>query len=129
MARGMITVESTGNFRKTENFLGFAKKMNARSILEKYGDKGVKLLADATPVDSGVTAASWSYEIVERPGHMSIIWKNSSSGGNIPVVILIRYGHATRNGGYVEGNDFMTPVVNKIFKEMADTIWKEVTKK
>lgn len=129
MAGSIITVESTGNFRKTERFLDFAKKMNVRSKLEHYGEKGVKLLADATPVDTGVTAASWSYEIVERPGHISIIWKNSSASNNIPIVILIRYGHATRNGGYVEGNDFMTPVVNKVFKEMADTIWKEVTKK
>ena len=48
--------------------------------------------------------------------------------GNTPIVILIRYGHATRNGGYVTGNDFMTPVLEQVFKEMADTIWREVTK-
>ena len=86
------------------------------------------LLASATPKDTGNTAASWSYEIQEENGSISIYWKNTSMVGNTPIVILIRYGHATRNGGYVAPNDFITPVLEKIFKEMADAIWKEVTK-
>ena len=66
--------------------------------------------------------------IVDEKGMISIYWKNSSMIGATPIVVLIRYGHATRNGGYVVPNDFITPIPEKIFKEMADTIWMEVTK-
>lgn len=128
MAKSMISVSSTGNFKNIEGFFKRTKKKNLRRYLEYYGAKGVELLASATPKDTGVTAASWSYEIQEENGSISIYWKNSSMIGNTPIVILIRYGHATRNGGYVTGNDFITPVLEKVFKEMADTIWKEVTK-
>lgn len=128
MAKSMISVSSTGNFKNIDGFFKRTKKKNLRRYLEYYGVKGVELLASATPKDTGVTAASWSYEIQEENGSISIYWKNSSMIGNTPIVILIRYGHATRNGGYVTGNDFITPVLEKVFKEMADTIWKEVTK-
>lgn len=128
MARGMISVSSSGNFKNIEGFFKRTKKKNLRKYLEYYGAKGVDLLASATPKDTGNTAASWSYEIQEENGSISIYWKNSSMVGNTPIVILIRYGHATRNGGYVTPNDFITPVLEKVFKEMADAIWKEVTK-
>lgn len=128
MARSLITVQQSGNFRNIEGFFKRTKKKNLLKYLEYYGAKGVELLAAATPKDTGVTAASWSYEIEEDGGDYSIYFKNSNMIGNTPIVILIRYGHATRNGGYVTGNDFMTPVLEQVFKEMADTIWREVTK-
>lgn len=128
MARGMISVTQSGSFENIEGFFKRTKKKNLAKYLEYYGKRGVELLAAETPKDTGKTAASWSYEIVEEDGTISIYWKNSSMIGNTPIVVLIRYGHATRNGGYVVPNDFMTPIVNRLFKEMADTIWKEVTK-
>lgn len=128
MARSLITVSETGNFKNIEGFFKRTQKKNLIKKLEKYGQQGVELLAAATPKDTGETAASWSYEVVDEKGSYSIIYKNSSAIGNTPIVILIRYGHATRNGGYVIGNDFITPVMKKMFNEMADTIWKEVTK-
>lgn len=128
MARSLITVRQSGSFKNIEGFFKRTQKKNIRKHLEYYGAKGVELLAAATPKDTGLTAASWSYEIEEVNGDYSIYFKNSNMIGNTPIVILIRYGHATRNGGYVTGNDFMTPVLEKVFKEMADTIWREVTK-
>lgn len=128
MAKGMISVASSGSFKNIEGFFKWTKRKNIRKWLEYFGEKGVRLLAAETPVDSGVTADSWSYEIVEKNGSISIYWKNSAMAGNTPVVILIQYGHATRNGGYVEPHDFINPITEKLFKEMADTIWKEVTR-
>lgn len=128
MAKGMITVESTGSFKNIEGFFKRTKRKNIRKQLECYGEKGVRLLAAETPIDSGVTASSWSYEIVEKNGSISIYWKNNAMVGNTPIVILIQYGHATGNGGYVEPHDFINPITEKLFKEMADTIWKEVTR-
>lgn len=127
MARSYITVTQAGNFTNIEGFFKRTKKLNLKKKLEVYGKRGVDLLAAATPKDTGNTAASWYYEIVEEKGQVSIMFNNSSMIGAMPIVILIRYGHATRNGGFVEGNDFITPVIEKLFKKMANDIWKEVT--
>ena len=127
MASSYITISQSGNFKNIEGFFKRTKKLNLKKRLEEYGKRGVDLLAAATPKDTGNTAASWSYEIVEEKGQVSIMFSNSSMIGAMPIVILIRYGHATRNGGFVEGNDFITPVIEKLFKKMANDIWKEVT--
>lgn len=126
MARGMISIETTGNFKNIEGFFKRTQRKNFRKELERYGELGVQMLAAETPVDNGNTAASWSYEIEDKKGVISIYWRNTAVAGSIPIVILIRYGHATGNGGYVEPNDFISPVMNSLFKDMADTIWREV---
>lgn len=130
MARPIITLKSYGN---TKNVEGFFKRMQQRNFvkyLEYYGERGVEALALETPVDTGKTAMSWGYEITQEPGRITLTWTNSSQAGDttIPVVLLIQYGHATRNGGYVAPYDFINPVTREIFQEIADTIWKEVTR-
>lgn len=127
--RGIISIDTTGNFKNIDGFFKRTKRKNFRKELERYGEMGIQLLSEETPVDTGNAAASWSYEIKEWFGDISIYWKNSAMAGSIPVVILIKYGHATGNGGYVQPNDFISPVVNALFKDMADTIWEEVTRK
>lgn len=91
---------------------------------------GVAALRAATPVESSETAQSWYYEIVDRPGYYSIHWLNSHivEPGRIPVAVLIQYGHATRNGAYVEGVDYINPALRPIFDQIADDMWREVTK-
>jgi len=98
--------------------------------LEKYGAIGVQALSQATPRDSGDTANSWYYEIVQRPGYYAIHWLNShvEDPGRIPVAVLLQYGHATRNGGYVQGRDYINPAMRPIFDQIAAEMWKEVTK-
>jgi len=98
--------------------------------LEKYGAIGVAALKQATPVESSETANSWYYEIVDRPGYYSIHWLNShiEDPGRIPVAVLIQYGHATGNGGYVQGRDYINPALQPIFDQIVADMWKEVTK-
>ncbi|MBO7449392.1 MAG: HK97 gp10 family phage protein [Clostridiales bacterium] len=127
MAKGMISVTTTGSFKNIEGFFKKTKRKNFRKHLEYYGELGVRLLASETPVDTGDAASSWSYEIEDKNGVISIYWKNSAMAGDIPVVLLVKYGHATGNGGYVEPNDFISPVMNLLFQDIADKIWKEVT--
>jgi hypothetical protein len=90
---------------------------------------GVAALQAATPKDSADTANGWYYEIVSKPGYFAIHWLNSNivNPGQIPVAVLIQYGHATRNGGYVEGVDYINPALRPIFDQMAADMWKEVT--
>jgi hypothetical protein len=99
-------------------------------VLHKYGGIGVAALQKATPKDSADTAMSWYYEIVDRKGYFAIHWLNSNvvQPGNIPVAVLLQYGHATGNGAYVQGQDYINPALKPIFDQMAADMWKEVTK-
>lgn len=124
----MIKVSQRGNFNKTERFLNHAVKAEYLSILEKYGQEGVIALSNATPVDSGKTASSWYYKIEHTDRSYTITWCNSNVVDGVPVVVLIQYGHGTRNGGYVEGNDYIHPSIKPIFEELANAAWKEVTR-
>lgn len=123
----MLRIKHRGNFNNTERFLTNATKANYLRILDKYGREGVDALASATPVDSGLTANSWGYEINITGGSFSITWTNTNMEGGIPVAILIQYGHGTRNGGYVQGLDYINPTIQPIFEKIANEIWKEVT--
>lgn len=126
----MITVKASGSFKNTEKFINHASSANIRRILESYGRAGVDALARATPIDTGKTSESWDFEIVQGKGMIKVVWTNSNMAGdtNIPIAILLEYGHATRNGGYVTGIDYINPALSKIFDKMANDAWKEVTK-
>lgn len=115
---------------KTESFLENTQKTLKNNLiqrLEYYGEKGVRALSDATPVDTGKTSKSWKYEIEKTDRGISIHWLNTNIVDDwCNVAIMIQYGHATRNGGWVEGRDYINPAIRPIFDEMAKNIWKEV---
>ena len=123
----LLTFNHTGDFKKTDKL--FHKIIEARYMnkLQKYGEKGVQALRSATPIESGKTAESWSYEIIEGDGQTSIYWKNSNTNNGVNIAFILQYGHGTGTGGYVEGIDYINPAIQPIFKEMAEQIWKEVT--
>lgn len=124
-----IKIKQKGNFSRTEMFFERCKNLFKLGVLDKYGREGVNALAMATPVDSGITAASWRYKVTYTKGSVSIEWYNDNdTKTGIPIVVLIQYGHGTRNGGYVRGNDFINPAMKPIFDKIADALWKEVTK-
>jgi mRNA-degrading endonuclease RelE of RelBE toxin-antitoxin system len=121
----MIRLANRGNFNKTMSFFRGTKTLSQKwkSIFEKYGEKGLKILKRYTPKDTGDTANKWSYRITKR----AIIFENSNVNKGIPIVVLIQYGHATRNGGYVPPNDFINANIKPIFDKIAQDCWKEVT--
>lgn len=124
----MITFTQRGSFKNTEEYLRHLQTAELFAVLEKYGSIGVAALSNATPKDTGLTAASWYYDIEQRPGYYSIRWHNSHVEKGLPIAILIQYGHGTGTGGYVEGRDYINPAIRPIFDEMANEAWKEVTK-
>ena len=124
----MITFRQKGDFSKLTRYLERAKEVVKLGDLDKYGREGVAALASATPVDSGLTAASWSYEITNRNGSTTISFKNSNIQNGVPIAIILQYGHGTRNGGWVQGRDYINPAIQPIFDRIANEAWREVTK-
>lgn len=125
-----VSVKVSGTYNKTYEFLRRMQSPNRFKALEKYGPKGVAALKQATPEDSGETANAWYYEIVNRPGYFSIHWLNShiEEPGTIPIAAIIQYGHGTRQGGYVQGRDYINPALKPIFDQIVSDMWREVTK-
>lgn len=121
-----ITFKSKGDFSKLTNWLERAKEGIRVGELDKYGRAGVAALAESTPKDTGLTASSWDYEIVQSSGQVKINFINSNIQNGIPIAIILQYGHATKNGGWVEGIDYVNPAIRPIFDELANAAWKEV---
>ena len=124
----MIHFHQRGSFGNTERYLSRLQKAELFAILNKYGSLGVNALSNATPVDSGATAASWSYTIHQSTGRNTIVWRNSNQNDGLPIAILLQYGHGTGTGGYVQGRDYVNPAIRPIFEQMASDAWKEVTR-
>lgn len=124
----MITFKHKGDFKKLTGFLEKAKNLVRIGDLDKYGREGVAALAAATPVDSGKTASSWSYEIVHKEGTVSINFTNSNIQNGVPIAVILQYGHGTNNGGWVQGRDYINPAIQPVFDKIANNAWKEVTK-
>lgn len=123
----MFSLSSTGSFDRTEAFLRRMSTGEIYNSLSRFGAQGVSALAAATPVDSGVTAGSWYYEIIQDASSWSIVWGNSNIVDGRPIAILLQMGHGTRTGGYVQGRDYINPALQPIFDQIAAEAWRVVT--
>jgi hypothetical protein len=123
-----VIFKHKGSFKHVENFFQRMKDRNIASILRPYAQQGVDALSMATPIDTGLTAASWGYEITEENGVYSIHWLNTNVNKNVNIALILQYGHGTGTGGYVTGIDYINPAIRPIFEEMPEKIWKEVTR-
>ena len=124
----MISFRHKGDFSKLTRFLERAKEAVRLGDLDKYGREGVAALASATPIDTGLTANSWNYSISNSNGSITISFYNSNIQNGVPIAIILQYGHGTRNGGWVEGRDYINPAIQPVFDRIANDAWREVTK-
>lgn len=124
----MVTFRQKGDFSKLTKFLERAKEVVHLGDLDQYGRAGVAALASATPVDTGLTARSWRYEIVQEKGVARILFCNSNIQNGVPIAIILQYGHGTGTGGWVQGRDYINPAIQPIFDQIAKEAWREVTK-
>ena len=124
----MVRFRHKGDFSKTTRYLERIKKAARLKDLDRFGREGVAALESATPVDSGLTARSWHYEIERQQGRVRISFYNSNIQKGVPIAIILQYGHGTRNGGWVQGRDYINPAIQPIFDQILDDAWREVTK-
>ena len=124
----MISVGQKGDFSKLTRYLTNVKKAVKVSDLDRFGKEGVAALASATPVNTGLTANSWYYEIETKNGSSTISFCNSNIQNGVPIAIILQYGHGTKNGGWVQGRDYINPAIQPLFDKLANDAWREVTK-
>ena len=122
----MIQCTVRGDFKRTNSFLKRIMKLDFSSLLKKYAEEGVEALFNATPIKTGKTAASWDYEIVKGRDTVSIFWTNSNLENDVPIAVILDYGHGTANGGYVQGRHYISPAIQPVFDKIANAAWKEV---
>lgn len=123
----MISIEQKGDFKALTAYLKKVNKNTKIEILDKYGQEGVRLLSKATPGRSGKTANSWYYKIERSKNSVSLNFYNSNVNKGVPIAIILQYGHGTRNGGWVQGRDYINPAIQPLFNKLAQEAWKEVT--
>lgn len=124
----MITVKHTGEFKNTFQLLknSLLLKFKIEEIMNRYGAMGVQALSSATPVSTGLTAGSWHYTIQNERNRKVIIWSNSNVNKGVSIAVILQYGHGTRNGGYVQGRDYINPAMRPVFDTLVKEIWEEV---
>ena len=122
-----VKFEVSGGFTKTERFLNRMKRREYLNVLDEFGREGVQTLRNATPVESGLTAESWDYEIKRTRDYTEIVWTNSNINDGVPIAVILQYGHGTGTGGYVQGRDYINPAIRPVFDKIAEKAWKVVT--
>ena len=124
----MISFKQKGNFldakKKLKRMLNDIQRIN----LDKYGEAGVKALASATPIDTGNTANSWYYKIERKNDSVTIGFYNSNIQNEVSIAVILQYGHGTRNGGWVQGRDYINPAIRPVFDNIVNAAWREVSK-
>lgn len=122
----MIKITATGDFSKAYGFIERVKEVFNRGVFDEYGRMGVDALREATPKRTGKTSESWYYKIKRGSKAVSIEWCNSNSNKGQNIAVLIQYGHATRQGAYVRGRDYINPAMKEVFEKIASELWEEV---
>lgn len=128
----ILNLTSSGDLKATESWLRKLLRIDLQSVLDRYGRKGVDALRAATPKRTGLTADSWNYRTNIRRNSTggvvsaSLEFYNTNTSDGIPIVVLIEYGHGTRNGGYVPPHPFVEGATKEVFDDLAKALWKEV---
>lgn len=122
-----VTSRTSGNWNKTENMLDRISNRSYLQPMSRIGREGVEQLRANTPKDTGLTAESWFTEMNESSSGADIDFGNTNVVNGFNVVRGLVEGHGTGTGGWVPGNDFVNPVGESVFEDMADSIWREVT--
>ena len=125
----MLKITEKGNLAKVTAELESMSTAYRRVDFNKYGREGVDALKKATPKDTGTTASLWRYEVHKSRNRVELVFLNDSNQDNVPIVILLEYGHVGRDGSWVQGVEFINPALVPVFARLRDNLWKEVTGK
>lgn len=111
----MLRFETKGTHERTEQWLKALSDGSIYSKLSSLAEQGRLALSAATPKDSGITAASWTYTLTVKGSDCTIEWRNTHIVNGAPIALLLQYGHGTGTGGYVVGQDYINPAIKPVF--------------
>lgn len=123
-----IVIKEIGNFKKFDRYMERLLNLAKLGSLDKYGKAGVEALKKNTPKDSGATAEAWDYVIERSQQDVRLVFSNSNVNNGVSIAMILQYGHATRNGGWIEGLDYINPSLEPIFEKILNDLEKEVKK-
>lgn len=127
MADVGVSIKSRGKYLSTINALKAMRDIDVSPILYRYARMGVDFLKEATPIETGETRDSWTYKITGEPGSYRITFINNNiSDGTFNIAMALEYGHATGNGGWVEGRHYINPAIEKTFNLLAEDLYSKV---
>ena len=122
----MIEMKFDADFDMSK-WLTQVKNRKLRGVLATAGDRGVAALRANTPVGTGKTANSWQYKVKQTKRGVKIVWYNTHIVSKVPIAIILQYGHGTRQGGYVQGRDYINPAMKPIFDEIDRMVERAIT--
>lgn len=116
----------SGDFRNLttnlQRILGFFNM----SKMDKYGQRGVEILRELTPTDTGLARDSWDYKVSMKDDECHIDFINYDVEDGVSVVVLIDSGHVRRDGTWFEGYNFINPAIDMLIKEIQLDFKEEV---
>ena len=124
----MISFEVKGSFDRSKKWLTKLERAEFYRKVNAIAAQGTSALASATPVDTSLTANSWSHKVTVSRSSCKVEWLNSNVNHGVPIAIILQYGHGTGTGGYVAGRDYINPAMRPIFEKIATEVWNEVTR-
>lgn len=124
----MVSLKTKNQFEKTIEYLNECMNKISPEKFSKYGEIGVRLLSEATPKRTGLTASSWTYKITKVSNGCKLSFINTNVNQGEVIALLIQYGHGLHNGGFVEGVDYINPALKSLVQEIEDDLRKEFVK-
>lgn len=122
----MIKIKVKGNFDKLDYYLKKSRKIAKFNNIQVIADNCLEALKRATPKDTGLTAKSWNYEIIEEGHEKKIAFNNTNIQNGVNVALLLEYGHGTPSGTWIEGKEFIAPTIQKALLDAIDEACKEM---
>ncbi len=122
----MIKIKVKGNFDKVDSYFKKSRKISKFNNIQIIADNCLEALKRATPKDTGLTAKSWNYEIIEEGNEKKIAFNNTNIQNGVNIALLLEYGHGTPSGTWVEGKEFIAPTIQKALLDAIDQACKEM---
>lgn len=122
----MIKIKVKGNFDKVGSYFKKSCKISKFNNIQMIADNCLEALKRATPKDTGLTAKSWNYEIIEEGNEKKIAFNNTNIQNGVNIALLLEYGHGTPSGTWVEGKEFIAPTIQKALLDAIDQACKEM---
>ena len=117
-------IKNKGNFNNTENYLNKMLSVSDEKKIREIASDTVNKLKAATPVNSSLTANSWSYTFKERSSGFSIEFDNTNIQNGVNVAIILNYGHATKDGHWIEGKHYIEKPIQDAYNEIINKAWE-----